>query len=414
MPKKQLDNDEVQSRWHQFIKGVEGDPALQSFFQRHRGVGEEPRMLFEAVGEDLASSREEKREQAFWILVAGMPELADILHEREWRHPGWRSGAGKGQQAIDRGMDIVTSLYVEFVKEHKFNTERGKDPRPYVRTKARNWKIDGWRKERRAVSLDEPLNDEAASLGSLLATTLPDPTAVEDELVDKLYYEHGMQQLRAWDFLQDEELGWFAETLLASRPIDSLDSQFDTPARKAARLRQRRSRVRRKVFERLESIVVWYLINFDWKGSRVKFRSYKPRTHPRGLPTEEGAIQEAVRQLLGSWVWEWAQRAVRLGPLEEWGYYRGYYNGLIIRPLTHRFDGSPGHLFFITFKENKEEIKLLESMGYKVPRKVRVFDLPGLEQIVNKALEESEQPGILYYPNFNTMPLRFLEAIFYF
>jgi hypothetical protein len=56
MAKKRLEKDEVQSRWHQFIKGVEGDPALQSFFQRHRGVGEEPRTLFEAVGEDLSSS----------------------------------------------------------------------------------------------------------------------------------------------------------------------------------------------------------------------------------------------------------------------------------------------------------------------------------------------------------------------
>src|SRR5918999_4580904 len=111
MAKKRSDTDEVQSSWHLFIKGVEADPALQSFFQRHRGVGEEPRTLFEAVGEDLASSREEIREQAFWILVAGVPELADILHERESRLPEWRGGAGKGQQVIDRGMDIVTSLY---------------------------------------------------------------------------------------------------------------------------------------------------------------------------------------------------------------------------------------------------------------------------------------------------------------
>jgi hypothetical protein len=65
MAKKRSGEEEVQSRWHQFIKGVVVDPALQSFFQRHRGVGEEPRTLFEAVGEDLANSREDIREQAF-------------------------------------------------------------------------------------------------------------------------------------------------------------------------------------------------------------------------------------------------------------------------------------------------------------------------------------------------------------
>jgi hypothetical protein len=127
MAKKRSDTGEVQNRWHQFINGVAGDPALQSFFQRHRWVGEEPRTLFEAVGEDLASSREDRREQAFWILVAGMPELADILHERETRQPGWRSGAGEEQQVIDRGMDIVTYLYRNLVKEHRFKTDKGKD-----------------------------------------------------------------------------------------------------------------------------------------------------------------------------------------------------------------------------------------------------------------------------------------------
>jgi hypothetical protein len=69
-----------------------------------------------------------QREQAFWILVAGMPELADILHERETRQPGWRSGGGKGQQVIERGMDIINSLYIELVRDHKFKTNKGKDP----------------------------------------------------------------------------------------------------------------------------------------------------------------------------------------------------------------------------------------------------------------------------------------------
>jgi hypothetical protein len=413
MAKKRSDTDDVQSRWHQFINGVEVDPALQSFFQRHRGVDEEPRMLFEAVGEDLASSREDRREQAFWILVAGMPELADILHERETRQPGWRSGAGKGQQVVDSGMNIVTSLYVEFVTEHKFDTERGKDPRPYVRSKARNWQIDGWRKERRLVSLDEPLSNEGTSLGSSIAASLADPTSVEDTVVDKLYYEHGLEQLRTWNFLQDEELGWFAETYVAKHPFASLATQFDTPGREAARLRQRRSRARRKAFERLESIVGWYLTSLDWEDSKVLVSVGGSRIHPGGLP------KEAEKHLTGSWVWEWIQRAVRLGPWSEGFVYEDAW--VVVRPLTHSFDGSPGHIFFISIgKAYMEYIHNMANINgmlshypgspnlrnwfdarLKQPydwifdffvrefldRKVPVLGLPGLDQAINEALK---------------------------
>ena len=248
MAKKRSDEDEVQSRWDQFINGAEGDPALRSFFQRHRGVGEEPRTLFEAVGEDLASSREEIREKAFWILVAGMPELTDILHERESRQPGWRGGAGKGQQVIDRGMDIVTYLYGKLVKEHRFTTKKGKDPRPYVMKTIKNRQKDVRDKEKRIVSLDQPLVEgvDGSSLGSYLASSLADPISVEDEVVNDLYNEHVLQQVRTWNFLNDKEIPLFEETYAANHPFNCVAEKSDTPAREAARKRQRISRARKK------------------------------------------------------------------------------------------------------------------------------------------------------------------------
>jgi DNA-directed RNA polymerase specialized sigma24 family protein len=412
MGKKRSDQAEVQSRWHQFIKGVEVDPALQSFFQRHRGVGEEPRTLFEAVGENLANSREEIRAQAFWILMKGMPELADILHERESRHPGWRSGTGEGQQVVDSGMDIVSFLYRNLVKEHQFETDQGKDPRPYVRMTARNWKIDAYRKESRLVSLDKPLNKEGATLGSTLATTLPDPTSVEDEVVNELYYEHGLQQLRTWNFLQDEELEWFAETYVAKNPFDSIAAQFDTPAREAARIRRRRSRARQKALERLESIIAWYINGIDWKGSAIKFFHVESDRHRGGLSKEDSAVnlrlvsarvsrQEAEKQLLGSWLWEWAQRAVYFRPWSDVVVYEN--SGLGVCPLTHKFDGSSGHLSLITLK--------IKSFEGKVHRKMPSFNIPDLELAIHEAWKFDLVPAILYNPFGGEIPDRFLVTL---
>jgi hypothetical protein len=129
-----------------------------------------------------------------------MPKLVDILHERESKQPGWRSGTGKGQQVMDRGMDIVTYLYRKLVKEHQFKTKKGKDPRPFVRKSARHWETDVWRKKRRLVPLDEPLNDEGTTLGLSLAASLPDPTLVEDEVLAQT-----RDELDTWDFIEDKE-----------------------------------------------------------------------------------------------------------------------------------------------------------------------------------------------------------------
>jgi DNA-directed RNA polymerase specialized sigma24 family protein len=377
MAKKRSDEEEVQSRWHQFIKGVEVDPALQSFFQRHHGVGEEPRTFFEAVGEDLASSREDIREQAFWLLVAGMPELADILHERETRQPGWRSGAGKGQQVIDRGLDIVTYLYRNLVKEHQFKTDQGKDPRSYVRRTARNWSIDATRKDSRTVlSLDEPLNNEGITLGSSLAASLPDPTSVEDEVVDELYYEQGLQQIRTWNFLQDEELGWFAEIYIAKHPLDSVAAQFDIPAKEAARVRQRKSRARQKALKRLESTVVWYLLNVV-EECRSMYLFQRP-TFDLFVATRSTNSKELLKEftdwfvvnekgfpkfvplpknLLDSWLWKWAKRAVYLRAGNEGVIYE--HPDLVVRSLTQSFDGRPGHLFLMSPPtESVEKLKV--------------------------------------------------------
>jgi hypothetical protein len=357
MAKKSSDRDEVQLRWHQFINGVEVDPSLKTFFQRHPGAGKEPRTLFEAVGEDLASSREDRREQAFWILVAGMPELADILHERETRQTGSRNGSDPSTKMMNAGMDIVSYLHGKLVKEHRFTTNQGKDPRPYVRRTARNWNIDAARKDSRVVlSLDEPRSDEGTTLGSSLAASLTNPTSVEDVVVNDLYNEHVLQQVRTWNFLNEKEIPLFVETYAATHPFNWIAEQFDTPAREAARKRQRISRARKKASERLDAALIWYLIMNGELWHR-----------------KEGLPKEVEKNLSDWWLWEWADCVIHQS-LQERRFCRegdivtaamgelsncvkhlsSQQEGLVplngqfwfeLLPLTTRFDGRPGDIY---------------------------------------------------------------------
>jgi DNA-directed RNA polymerase specialized sigma24 family protein len=376
MGKKISDKGEVQSRWHQFINGVEGDTALQSFFQRHRGVGEEPRTLFEAVGEDLASSREERREQAFWILVAGMPELADILHERESRRPGWRSGAGKGQQMIDRGMDIVTYLYRNLVKEHRFETDQGKDPRPYVSRTVRNWSIDAARKDSRtALSLDRPLNNEGMTLGSSLAASLPDPTSVEDEVVEKLFIAQTRYGLDAWDFINEKE-----KPLLRGIYEDDLPfSQIALDAgisEEAARQRKSRglSKARKQALKRLEGALTWYfIINADWFNRR------------QGLPAKADI-------LLDSWLWDSAKDLVLLNGL--WDHIRWEYPDS--DPPGYTPIARPGFLDILKPEEDGTGITIFWCTPFAY------YDMERLIEWVRDAQLRSAHSRRRYYPNWCT------------
>ena len=74
---------EASSRWKRFI----GDPENDPYFQRYPWAAKDLDGLFDAIGDDLGSPKREIREVGFWALIAAMPEVLDILHERESRRP---------------------------------------------------------------------------------------------------------------------------------------------------------------------------------------------------------------------------------------------------------------------------------------------------------------------------------------
>jgi hypothetical protein len=172
---------EVLSRWERLV--------THPVFKRYAKHAKEPAALFECIGEDLVSSNQEVREIAFWALDYTTPELTMILYEREVREPGWRGREGKDQQAVNRGMDIVTHLYQVFVVDNTFNIRNGygKDPRPLVNRIARNWQMDEYRKRGREV----PLDDKDA-------LKLPDPApSLEESVIENNAYEMRIRELRA-------------------------------------------------------------------------------------------------------------------------------------------------------------------------------------------------------------------------
>jgi hypothetical protein len=183
------------------------DPAneslLQPLLRRHPYLEEDPdpHKIFIAIGAAFVVGgsddevTEAHRAEAFWAFMALMPELNDILDIRK-----------KTQE------DFIEHLYKVIVKEGRFDLEKGRDPRPFVRRIAKNWKRDGSRKEDRIQSLDEPR--VAGEEGTALRSVLPNPTSIEDNILDKLVLDGFLARL---DFLTQNEK-FVIEAVLADLP----------------------------------------------------------------------------------------------------------------------------------------------------------------------------------------------------
>jgi hypothetical protein len=158
--------DEARSMWQEFISAPENAVLLK----RYTKSAAEPEPLFDAIGADLGSTNEEIRRQAWWAFCTTMPELTNILHERESRQPGFREVSNADQRMVDRGLDILTHLYNVFVRDYRFSVDQGKDPRPYLNTIIGNWSKDAERsKDQKNVSLDAntsdfPLHSDSSTL----------------------------------------------------------------------------------------------------------------------------------------------------------------------------------------------------------------------------------------------------------
>ena len=193
--------DEARFMWEAFITAPENAHLLK----RYSKSAKEPAPLFDSIGEDLGSSNQEVRNQAFWALVAAMPELTTILHERETREPGWRDRKGKDQHMVNRGMDIVSYLHRKLAVEHRFKIrgEHGKDPRSFINKIIGNWKKDGARKRRR----EQPLDDE-------YALVIPDPAgSVEDIALKNRLYEERKREIRDWGLSRSDDEFAILETV---------------------------------------------------------------------------------------------------------------------------------------------------------------------------------------------------------
>jgi DNA-directed RNA polymerase specialized sigma24 family protein len=311
--------DEARSMWEAFIT----DPENAHLFQRYAKSAKEPAPLFDSIGEDLGSSKQEVREQAYWALVAAMPELTDILHERQTRRPGWRDIKGKDQQMVNQGMDILSHLHRKFVVERyfKIHGRYGKDPRPYVKKAIHNREID----EQRKTERERPSDDEWE-----LETPSPTPS-IEDRVLENNAFETRKRELLAWGFLSQDELNLLETVCVDASPLDEIREELGIRSQDA--LRQSLSRARKNIVAERDALFTYLLVT------------------GREFP-ERGKVPQGFDDLEKHR--EWVERAKRSVQPGVWldGVAADGKNAMAVRPLTRGFRSARAHIYLIAIHKD--------------------------------------------------------------
>jgi hypothetical protein len=237
---------EVRTRWQSLIAQLERNGMLKRYATN---CIKEPKALFERIGEDLASSNEEVREKALWVLVFLTPELTSILHEEETRNPGWRDGKVDGQDMVNEGIDgsncIFKRLHTKLVKEHRFKVVDGKkDPRPYLKTAIHNWKVDEERKRRNSDGKlrEVPLDYEAA-------LEIPDPAgSPEDCIIEIQTYDNLWREYQSYFATRDKFDLFYTLNADDSSLLEEARERWNIPSDNA--VSQRRSRINKEIIAR--------------------------------------------------------------------------------------------------------------------------------------------------------------------
>lgn len=320
---------EAKSMWELFIIAPENAALLK----RYAKSAKEPAPLFESIGEDLGSTNEEVRATAFWALVAAMPQLTNILHERETRQPKWRDVEQKDQQMVNRGLDILSYLHRVLVKEHHFKI-RGRyrnDPRPYVNRAIRNWNID---EDRQRTNRDGTLREMPLDYEASLE--IPDPAgSVEDVVLENRALEGLEKELIAWGFLRSEnEFDLYRTVYVDESPFHEVRKRLGISSEPA--LRQRISRARKNIVADRDAIFSALLIcwkDFPRMGKLPRFHAI--------LETSEWWVERAKRSLEPG---AWANGKVPDGE-----------NEVALRPLTRSLTYAPGHIYLVAVHKHCEE-----------------------------------------------------------
>jgi DNA-directed RNA polymerase specialized sigma24 family protein len=356
---------EVLSKWERFV--------TNPVFKRYGKYPKEPRALFELIGEDLASSSQEVREQAYWALVVAMPRLTSTLHEWESRQPGWRDIEGKDQQTVNRSMDILSHLHQEFVVKHHFKIggRYGKDPRPFVNEEIKNKKIDEWRKRKREVLLDYD-----ATL------KIPDPgPSLEDTVIENESYEDWKREFRRFSKGGDEL------DLLITAHVD------DTPLAEILESngiaygptqRKQFSRARQQAVELRDA---WFAILLIYsRALRLEGKLPQSSTYEYGKNSHE------FLKTLELYV-ELAKVSIQPGLyLNRVGTTEGQ-PFLVARPLTRGLRDAPGKLYLVALHKDYEYImEWLDDWDWPEGSYIPSCSYGYHRQIINKFIYPDKDP----------------------
>ncbi len=323
------ESTEAQVNWNGRIEALKWDPDLAPLFKRHSLIDTDAGALFDAIGHDLAGSDHQKREEAFWVLVGAMPELGDIIYERESRQPGWRNGKKDSQKMLNKGVDIVTRLHSYLVEQKRFQLESGRDPRPLVKTVAARWILG--EKKRRA--LEVPLFEDGSRESLSVVNRQP---LMDDEVIDKISAQEGRTEIKAWGFTNENELEWYYSIYVDGHTYEEIAPRVGL---KADAMRKRFSRVRAKAITFRDALIDYACDT----GMTFMFSDDPPWN-----TSERWAAINLMEK------WGWAPRAQDSVSDRNWQECAMAEEGnqVLIRPVTRSLGSSQGHLRLVAFRSS--------------------------------------------------------------
>lgn len=318
MDHRQQNQNGVKDRWKKFVDAPENEELLRPY---ERFKSDIP-ALFKAIGEDLANSKKDKRDQAFWPMVKAVPEFFDILHEQETRQQGFRGGAGKDHQLVNRSMDVITYLYRDVVENQRFNLgeTRNGDPRPYFMTTLHNWKVSGNRRRTQEVSLEEMI--ASAEEDGFSPSFLEDRSvSVEDEVLETLTMNEGRQEILSWGMFDSHELAVAESVYIDERSYVEIAREL---GKSEVAVRKMMSRARIRAVTTRDEVFTSLLFSTSFLKT--------------GRFTAAGILSGLMVR-------------VRLS-VEPLGWFGS--PSLMICPLSRGFPGAPGHIYLVGAKTYDE------------------------------------------------------------
>lgn len=263
-----------------------------------------PKALWEQIGVDLSSSSEEVRMIAFTAFYIMFPALGghlmDALDEWETRHEGWRHERGKDQSFVNANIDILSLVYIQWVKEGSYQPTSSKDPRPYATWLIKQrWKNQYRKDQRLAQYNEEEWNTLVDTPPDTLEAQLSVPSAEDEALhrIDEEAFDTFRKELIQADYLKEQEFDLACALSIEEWRTDELALHLGV---KSGAIRQRKSVYTKKFIDKF----IWRRDHFLFnrmENWRFMSNDFMPSIFPAVIGLETFISSMAMSHNLPDW-----------------------------------------------------------------------------------------------------------------